>query len=281
MTAKTQPTNAVAKPATDRDTHFYLAGWNGARGNEDSHEHFRQALQAAPPAPAAVAVPELRLTDEQIEQAFISARDEFMLREIGRTDKKLRLAFGRAVLKAALAAAPAQEHATQLASQRQEKCVCTFAQRVVGDGCRHCNPEEYIDRLHKCLDEYREEADTPPQAQVATHDGLTKAVRDVLAERARQVERKGYDPEHDDSHVLGEIGALAALYLMPDGARSWDASSTGYGDTLSEALLPSGWSLPAMGGDCRADAVKGVACGLAEIERLDRDAARAAQGGAA
>lgn len=34
--------------ATDRDTHFYLAGWNGARGNEDSHEHFSRAMQAAP-----------------------------------------------------------------------------------------------------------------------------------------------------------------------------------------------------------------------------------------
>lgn len=48
----------IAEPASDRDTHFYLAGWNGARWNADSHEHFRTALQAAPPAPAGVAVPQ-------------------------------------------------------------------------------------------------------------------------------------------------------------------------------------------------------------------------------
>ncbi len=104
-----------------KDQYFCPEGWYENNAHEETHWNVDRpviawtelprldaALQAAPPAPAAVAVPELRLTDEQIEQAFISARDEFMLREIGRTDKKLRLAFGRAVLKAALAATPAQ-----------------------------------------------------------------------------------------------------------------------------------------------------------------------------
>lgn len=108
---------------------------------------------------------------------------------------------------------------------------------------------------------------------------LTQAARDVLAERARQIGAEGYDPEHDDAHDMGEIGALAALYLMPQGAREWDASSTGYGATLGEALLPADWSMPRMGDDPRQDLVKGAACGLAELERFDRAAARAAQGG--
>jgi len=27
-------------------------------------------------------------------------------------------------------------------------CKCTMAQSAVGDGCRYCQPQEYIDRLH-------------------------------------------------------------------------------------------------------------------------------------
>jgi len=77
----------------------------------------------------------------------------------------------------AVPATPAQEHATQLAGQGREKCVCTFAQRVVGDGCRDCNPQEYIDRMHKCLDDYREEADTPAQAQEGARDLEAEALR--------------------------------------------------------------------------------------------------------
>lgn len=32
------------------------------------------------------------------------------------------------------------------------KCKCTFAQKMQGDGCRYCNPQEYIDRLHEALE---------------------------------------------------------------------------------------------------------------------------------
>lgn len=37
------------------------------------------------------------------------------------------------------------------------KCPCTFAQRLVGDGCRYCNPQEYIDRLHERIKELEKE----------------------------------------------------------------------------------------------------------------------------
>lgn len=103
---------------------------------------------------------------------------------------------------------------------------------------------------------------------------MSQAARDVLAERRRQVEAEGYDTEHDDAHVMGEIGALAALYLMPDGARDWDTTSTTYGATLGQALLPEDWTMPTMGEDRRRDLVKGVACGLAELERWDRASAQ-------
>ncbi len=111
-------------------------------------------------------------------------------------------------------------------------------------------------------------------------DALSQAARDVLAERRRQVEAEGYDTEHDDAHVMGEIGALAALYLMPDGARDWDTTSTTYGATLAQALLPEDWTMPTMGEDRRRDLVKGIACGLAELERWDRASAQTNGGNA-
>ena len=100
----------------------------------------------------------------------------------------------------------------------------------------------------------------------------TRAGRDVLAERRRQVSAKGYDHQHDDAHVCDEIAAAACFYAMPPGAREWDTSSTGYGDTLGDAIVPDGWVLSA--GSRRRDLVKAGALILAEIERMDR-AARA------
>ena len=38
------------------------------------------------------------------------------------------------------------------------KCRCTFAQKMVGDGCRYCNPQEYIDRLHDRVEDAEADA---------------------------------------------------------------------------------------------------------------------------
>ncbi len=108
---------------------------------------------------------------------------------------------------------------------------------------------------------------------------LTAAAHDVLKERARQVAQEGYDTEHDDSHVNDEIAAMAALLVMPEAARDWDTSSTGYGRTLGEAILPPDWNYPRLG-DRRDQLVKGAAMALAEIERIDR-AAQPSKGAAA
>lgn len=42
------------------------------------------------------------------------------------------------------------------------------------------------------------------------------ALEMIAAERQRQVEVKGYTPEHDDEHVLGEIAEAAAEFASPD-----------------------------------------------------------------
>ncbi|HCF4141272.1 TPA: hypothetical protein NIE10_006461, partial [Pseudomonas aeruginosa] len=92
---------------------------------------------------------------------------------------------------------------------------------------------------------------------------VPQAWLDVQAERRRQVEAEGWTPEHDDEHACDEIAAFACFYAMPPAARDWDTSSTGYGDTLGEAILPEGWEPKT--GDRRREMVKACALTLAEI----------------
>jgi hypothetical protein len=33
------------------------------------------------------------------------------------------------------------------------KCQCSFSIRMLGDGCRYCQPQEYIDRLHESMED--------------------------------------------------------------------------------------------------------------------------------
>ena len=34
-----------------------------------------------------------------------------------------------------------------------DKCKCSFSIRLLGDGCRYCQPQEYIDRLHDSMED--------------------------------------------------------------------------------------------------------------------------------
>ncbi|WP_342125721.1 hypothetical protein Q7585_06525 [Pseudomonas aeruginosa] len=113
-------------------------------------------------------------------------------------------------------------------------------------------------------------------APVAQAVQVPQAWLDVQAERRRQITAEGWTPEHDDEHACDEIAAFACFYAMPPAARDWDASSTGYGDTLGEAIVPEGWEPKT--GDRRRELVKAGGLILAEIERLDRAAAHGKEG---
>ncbi|PZP97537.1 MAG: hypothetical protein DI587_17210 [Variovorax paradoxus] len=103
--------------------------------------------------------------------------------------------------------------------------------------------------------------------------GASKAAHDVIAERRRQVEVKGYDTEHDDAQSHEEIAFCAAVWAMPEDARNWGMKETGCGgDTIAEALLPPHWGMPDFGRDRRQQLVKAGGLILAEMERLDRAA---------
>ncbi len=100
---------------------------------------------------------------------------------------------------------------------------------------------------------------------------FSAAFRDVLAERRRQIEVKGWTPEHDDTHDAGEIARAGACYAL------MTAGFSPYGDIVSRAQ-PRGWG-PFKLGIARDMLVKAAALLIAEIERIDRRAAR--EGGAA
>ncbi|WP_423454343.1 hypothetical protein [Ottowia sp. VDI28] len=98
-------------------------------------------------------------------------------------------------------------------------------------------------------------------------DALTKAAKDVLAERLRQINVEGWTPDHDDEeHLPDELALAAASYVCADA-----------GDA-PPAIWPwdRNWWKPR---DRRRNLVKSGALILAELERLDRAGARAQQEG--
>lgn len=95
----------------------------------------------------------------------------------------------------------------------------------------------------------------------------TRAIIDVTAERFRQIEKEGWTPEHDDAHGNGEMSVAAACYAMM--RPSYHSPLNG----LARQIWPWSveWWKPT---DRRRNLVKAGALIVAEIERLDRAAAR-------
>ncbi|MBA5214962.1 hypothetical protein H2N93_08910, partial [Pseudomonas aeruginosa] len=88
---------------------------------------------------------------------------------------------------------------------------------------------------------------------------VPQAWLDVRAERRRQIEAKGWTPEHDDLYCSAELPRAAAAYIL-NGAND-----------EAPAIWPfvAKWWKPR---DARSNYVRAGALILAEIERLDRAA---------
>ena len=87
----------------------------------------------------------------------------------------------------------------------------------------------------------------------------------IAAERQRQIEAEGWDPEHDKSHRRQQLALAAVCYAMPAGLREmpiWKSS-------LWHKLWPwdSGWWKPTPGNRIR-ELEKAGALIAAEIDRL-------------
>ncbi|ECP1857923.1 hypothetical protein FYR92_09005 [Salmonella enterica] len=101
-----------------------------------------------------------------------------------------------------------------------------------------------------------EQGDYVRYSDYLEHLNLSPAAVDVLAERQRQIDVKGWTPEHDDTYTCGELAAAAISYIEPAEAENyWPV------DWHDGSFRPS---------DERRNIVKATALLLAELERLDR-----------
>ncbi|EEA3739708.1 hypothetical protein J5047_003379 [Salmonella enterica] len=106
---------------------------------------------------------------------------------------------------------------------------------------------------------------TQPAPSESASQPLTDALRDVIAERQRQISVKGWTPEHDDTYIGCELAAAAISYIEPVEAENyWPA------DWHDGSFRPS---------DYRRNLVKATALLVAELERLDRISATSALSG--
>jgi hypothetical protein len=111
------------------------------------------------------------------------------------------------------------------------------------------------------LDSYTGSAWTGWCAAIAQHRAQeSEALRDVAAERRRQVEAEGWTPEHDDEHDGGELALAGGTYALLSASRDgWRVDDHWPWDLA--------WLKKS---DPRRMLVKAGALILAEIERLDR-----------
>lgn len=104
-----------------------------------------------------------------------------------------------------------------------------------------------------------------------------EALRDIAAERQRQISVEGWTPEHDDGHDKGEMAVAAATYAIAAAAEPTDRAvmdQFGVSDSTPFNIMKtwpwsSEWWKPK---SRRRDLVKAGALIVAEIERLDRHA---------
>lgn len=106
---------------------------------------------------------------------------------------------------------------------------------------------------------------------LATAPTTSDAARDVLAERRRQIEQEGWTLKHDDEHDGGQLPMAAASYAVAASYASAGLFPMPKGAPPTSWPWRKSWWKPTTP---RRDLVKAGALILAEIERIDRAAAK-------
>jgi hypothetical protein len=107
---------------------------------------------------------------------------------------------------------------------------------------------------------------------------ITSALRDVIAERKRQVEKEGWSTDHDDDHEDGSLARAAAAYAWAasrwDRAGLKDIEGNSFVAFILRTIWPDDWSYEWWKPKSkRRDLVRAAALTLAEIEKIDREKA--------
>lgn len=104
------------------------------------------------------------------------------------------------------------------------------------------------------------------------------AANDVLAERLRQINAEGYHTRYDDEHDERQLARAAFCYVQHYVARAWltECSSRSVASVYAKEKTHDEWPFD---GDWkpktpRLDLVRAAALLIAEIERIDRAAAK-------
>ncbi len=110
---------------------------------------------------------------------------------------------------------------------------------------------------------------------------MSRATDDVLAERARQVLAEGWSPEHDDTHVNGELALAGAAYAIHSSAvlvppPEEDKPSLRY-SLMAHASGAWPWQFGMKPKSPRFNLIRAAALIIAEIERIDRASASQAE----
>ena len=109
-------------------------------------------------------------------------------------------------------------------------CRCSMSISVLGDGCRYCQPQEYIDRLGEMLDEERSEL-SDAQAII---DGLRGEVAELQSMLAI-VSKAGIRVRTERDQQAQRIGELEGLLYEASGELRTDRHH-GLGPRINAAL---------------------------------------------
>lgn len=102
--------------------------------------------------------------------------------------------------------------------------------------------------------------------EAALTNTQTSALRDVIAERQRQVSEEGWTPEHDDEHDAGQMAVAAGCYALASFLNTRHSLNQ-----IASRYWPWDWRWWKPKGQ-REDLIRAGALILAEIERIDRKA---------